>query len=114
MIAFLRIIVIRHHSEEASMMNTLPKSLTIAFLAVSILISGLTVDFGGAQNTAAGTVETQRSADQLLSRYLRFGRITADDGLSSNQIYNIAQDNHDFVWSILEDKSGVLWVGTED
>ena len=34
------------------MMNTLPKSLTIAFLAVSILISGLNTDFVGAQNTA--------------------------------------------------------------
>jgi hypothetical protein len=36
-------------------MNILPKSLTIAFLAVSIFISGINVDFVGAQNTAAGT-----------------------------------------------------------
>ena len=53
MIAFLRIIVIRHLSKGASMMNTLPKSLTIAFLAVFIFISGLTVDFADAQDTAA-------------------------------------------------------------
>ncbi len=34
------------------MMSTVHKSLTIAFLAVSIFISGLTVDFVGVQNTA--------------------------------------------------------------
>jgi len=32
-------------------MNTLPKSLAVAILAVFIFISGLTVDFAGAQNT---------------------------------------------------------------
>jgi ABC-type amino acid transport substrate-binding protein len=52
MIAFLRIVVIRHHSGGTSMMNTLPKSLTIAFLAVSIFISGFNVDLVGAQNKA--------------------------------------------------------------
>ena len=34
------------------MINTLHKSVTIAFLAVSIFISGLNVDFAGAQNKA--------------------------------------------------------------
>jgi hypothetical protein len=34
------------------MMNILHKSLTIAFLAASIFVSGLSVDFVGAQNTA--------------------------------------------------------------
>jgi len=34
-----------------TLMNTLPKSLTIAILAVSIFISGSNVDFVGAQNT---------------------------------------------------------------
>ena len=80
------------------MLNTLHKYLTIAFLAVSIFISGVTVDFASAQDKAAGTAETQRSADPLLSRYLRFDRLTTEDGLSSNQIYNVVQDNHGFMW----------------
>jgi ligand-binding sensor domain-containing protein len=78
------------------MMNTLYKSLTIAFLAASIFISGLNVDFVGAQDTAAGSAASRRSDDPLLSRYLRFDRLTADDGLSS-----------------FEDRSGNLWLGTE-
>jgi len=40
-------------------MNTLHKSLTIVFLAVSIFISGLNVDFVGAQNTALEPVTIQ-------------------------------------------------------
>lgn len=36
-------LVIRHHSEGTSMLNTLHKSLTIAILAASIFISGLSV-----------------------------------------------------------------------
>lgn len=80
------------------MMNTLPKSLTIAFLAISVFISGLTVDFAGAQNTAVSTVASRRSADQVLSRYLKFGRLTSEDGLSNVQITGIAQDNLGFIW----------------
>ena len=79
-------------------MNTLHKSLTIAFLAVSIFISGLTVDFAGAQDTAAGTAASRRSGDPLLSRYLRFGRLTTEEGLSSDQAWHVAQDNHGFMW----------------
>jgi len=41
------------------MMDTLHKSLTIAFLAVSIFISGLNVDFVGAQNAALEPVTIQ-------------------------------------------------------
>jgi hypothetical protein len=44
-------------------MKTLHKTLTIAFLAVSIFISGLTVDFVGAQNTVASTAATQKPAE---------------------------------------------------
>ena len=80
------------------MMSTLHKSLTIAFLAVSIFISGLTVDFAGAQDTAAGTAASRRSGDPLLSRYLRFGRLTTEEGLSSDQAWHVAQDNHGFMW----------------
>ena len=40
-------------------MNTLHKSLTTAFLAVSILISGFNVDFAGAPNTALEPVTIQ-------------------------------------------------------
>jgi hypothetical protein len=65
-------------------MNTLPKSLAVAILTVFIFISGLTVDFASAQNTAAGSAAFRRPADLLLSKYLRFGRLTAEDGLSNN------------------------------
>jgi ABC-type nitrate/sulfonate/bicarbonate transport system substrate-binding protein len=41
------------------MMNILQKPLTIAFLAASIFISGLNVDFVGAQNTALEPVTIQ-------------------------------------------------------
>jgi hypothetical protein len=81
-----------------TLMKTLQKSLTIAFLAVSILISGLTVDFVGAKNTAAGTAASRPPADLLLSRYLRFDRLSSEDGLSNVQIRGIAQDNHGFMW----------------
>ncbi len=75
------------------MMNSLHKSLTIAFLAISIFISGLNVNFVGAQNTAVDPAASRRPADLLLSPYLRFGRLTAEDGLSSDQIFNLTQDN---------------------
>jgi len=80
------------------MINTLPKSLTIAFLAVSIFISGLNVDLVGAQNTAAGTAASRIPEDPLQSRYLRFGRLTTEDGLSGNQAYHVAQDSYGFMW----------------
>jgi hypothetical protein len=86
MIAFLRTVVIRHHSEGTNMMDTLLKSLTIAFLAVSAFISGLTVDFVGAQNPAVGPAVSRRPENLLLSRHLRFGRLTSEDGLSNEQI----------------------------
>jgi hypothetical protein len=98
MIAFLRIVVIHYRSEGPHIMNTLPKSLTIAILAVSILISGLTVDFAGAQNTAAGATASRRPEDQLLSPYLRFGRLTAEDGLPNIQVRGVTQDKNDFLW----------------
>ena len=52
-------------------MNTLPKSLAVAILAVFIFISGLNVDFVGAQNTAVDPAASRRPADLLESRYLR-------------------------------------------
>jgi ligand-binding sensor domain-containing protein len=80
------------------MMNTLHKSLTIAFLAVSIFISGLTVDFVGAQSTIASPAASRHPADLVLSRYLRFSRFTAQDGLSSDQTRNVFQDKRGFMW----------------
>ncbi|MGD9361593.1 MAG: two-component regulator propeller domain-containing protein, partial [Desulfobacterales bacterium] len=80
------------------MLNTLQKSLAIAFLAVSIFISGLTVDLAGAQDRAPGTAASRRSGDPLLSRYLRFGRLTTKDGLSSDQTRNVVQDKLGFMW----------------
>jgi hypothetical protein len=86
------------------MMSTLYKSLTISFLAVLILHAVFTVDFAGAQNTAAGTAETQRSADPLLSRYLRFDRLTTEDGPSGDQAYHIAQNRYGFMWFATADE----------
>jgi hypothetical protein len=80
------------------MMNTLYHFLTIAFLAVSLFISGLTVDIVSAQDTAEDAASARRPADLLQSRYLRFGRLTSDDGLSNDQIRGIAQDNYGFMW----------------
>ena len=80
------------------MMKTLHKSVTIAFLAVSIFISGSNVEFAGAQNTAADTAVSRRPADLLLSRYIRFSRLTTEDGLSSDQAYHVAQDGYGFMW----------------
>ena len=74
------------------------KSLTIAFLAVSILISGLSVDFAGAQDTAVGPAASRRPAVLLQSNYVRFGRLTSEDGLSNEQIWGIVQDNQGFMW----------------
>ena len=56
--------------------------LAVAILPVFIFISGFNVDLVGAQDTAAGPAASQRPADLLQSRYLRFDRLTADDGLS--------------------------------
>ncbi|MBT8332748.1 MAG: transporter substrate-binding domain-containing protein, partial [Deltaproteobacteria bacterium] len=44
-------------------MNTLPKSLGVAILTVFIFISGLNVDFAGAQNTAADPAATKKPAE---------------------------------------------------
>jgi hypothetical protein len=98
MVAFLRIVVIHYRSEGPHIMNTLSKSLTIAFLAVSIFISGSKVDFAGAQDTAVDSTASQHSADPLQSRYLRFARLTAKDGLSTNQTFHSDQDSYGFMW----------------
>jgi ligand-binding sensor domain-containing protein len=74
------------------------KSMSTALLSIFIFIAGLTVDFVVAQNTAASPAVSRRPVDPMLSRYLRFGRLTSEDGLSSNQTYNVVQDNHGFMW----------------
>ena len=79
-------------------MNTVYKSLTIAFLAFSIFILGLSVESAGAQDTAAGAAASRRPMDPILSVYLIFGRITTEDGLSNNQTRNLAQDKHGSMW----------------
>jgi PAS domain S-box-containing protein len=40
----------------------------------------------------------QHSEDLLNSKYLRFARLTTEDGLSGDQTYHIAQDSHGFMW----------------
>jgi PAS domain S-box-containing protein len=81
-----------------TLMNTLPKSLAVAILTVFIFISGLSVDFVGAQDTAEGSVSDRRPADLLLSKYLRFGRITTENGLSNDNIWGITKDSYGFMW----------------
>ena len=78
--------------------KALHKSLSIAILSISIFILGLSVDFAGAQNMAAGPAASRPLADPLLSRYLRFGRLTSEDGLSNDQAYHVAQDSYGFMW----------------
>ena len=79
-------------------MSTVHKSLTIAFLVVSIFISGLSVDFVGAQNTSADQAASRRPADLTLSPYLKFRRLTTEDGLSNDQTFGLAQDKRGFMW----------------
>ena len=79
-------------------MYTLHKSLTMALLAVSIFISGLTFDFVGAQDSAVGMKASRRPVDLILSPYLKFRRLTAEDGLSSDQTWDLAQDKRGFMW----------------
>ncbi len=88
----------KNRKRTGTLMNILHKSLTIAFLAVSIFISGLTVDFVGAQNTAAGTASSRRPVDLTLSPYLKFRRLTTEDGLSNDQTWDLAQDKRGFMW----------------
>jgi len=80
------------------MMNIPYNFLTIAFLAISIFISGLTVDLVSAQNSAEGEVAALHPTNLLQSRYLRFGRLTSDDGLSNDQVRGVAQDKYGFIW----------------
>ena len=58
MIVFLRIVFIITILRGTSMMSTLHKSLTIAFLAVSFFISGLNADLVSAQRSAPNPVVT--------------------------------------------------------
>ena len=76
------------------MINILHKYLTIAFLVFTIFILGLNVEPAGAQDTAVGTAASRRPADEPLSRFLRFGRLSAAEGLSNDQIRGIVQDKH--------------------
>jgi signal transduction histidine kinase/ligand-binding sensor domain-containing protein/CheY-like chemotaxis protein len=80
---------------------TLQKSLTIAILAVLILVSGPTFDPASAKKNAAGTTASQLPDDPLLSRYLRFTRITSEDVLSGDHTRNVVQDQR-----------GIMWIGT--
>ena len=80
------------------MLNTLHKPLTIAILAVSIFISGSNVDLISAQNTVVGPAIARRTVDLTLSQYLKFRRLTAADGLSSDQTWDLAQDKSGFMW----------------
>jgi hypothetical protein len=47
---------------------------------------------------AAATPFDLPPAEIPLSKYLRFGSLTSEDGLSNDQVRGIAQDNHGFMW----------------
>jgi hypothetical protein len=68
------------------MMSTLHRSLTITFLAVSIFISGIIVDFVGAQDKIADPAASRRPVNPMLSLYLKFGRLTSKNGLSNDSV----------------------------
>jgi len=48
--------------------------------------------------TSVNPQPKQYSEDLLNSQYLRFARLTTEDGLSGDQTYHIAQDSHGFMW----------------
>jgi ligand-binding sensor domain-containing protein len=80
------------------MLNTLQKFLTIAILAVFIFISALSADLVGAQGTATGPKSSRTLSNPLMSRYLRFVRLTAEDVLSGDHTRNVVQDQRGFMW----------------
>ena len=80
------------------MMNTLHKSLIIAFLVVSFFLPCLNVNLVAAQVTATGNAASRRPVDLTLSPYLKFRRLTAEDGLSSDQAWDLAQGKRGFMW----------------
>ena len=47
--------------------------------------------------STAGAAASRRPADLILNQYLKFSRLTSEDGLSNDQIRGIAQDNHGFI-----------------
>jgi signal transduction histidine kinase/ligand-binding sensor domain-containing protein/DNA-binding response OmpR family regulator len=47
---------------------------------------------------AVEKLTSRRSADSVMSRYLRFNRLTNEEGLSNNQTYGFAQDKDGFIW----------------
>ena len=64
MLFILRIHVIFHHTWGRNIMNTLPKSLSIAFLALYIFISGLSADLVRAQSSAPELMVTLTPVSQ--------------------------------------------------
>lgn len=96
--------------------------------------------------SAVGAAPALRPAGEPPSQYLKFGRLTTENGLSNDSIWGIAQDSQGFMWfgtddglnrydgsdfklyrhdpedpyslsgtairEMLEDHTGVLWVGT--
>lgn len=61
--------------------KSLRKSLAIACLAAAVFISGVRGDFVGAQDTETDPMVSRRPDEPILSRYLRFNRITTEEGL---------------------------------
>jgi signal transduction histidine kinase/ligand-binding sensor domain-containing protein/DNA-binding NarL/FixJ family response regulator len=48
--------------------------------------------------SAAGTAASRRTVDLTLSPYLKFWRLTTEDGLSNNQVFGVVQDQDGFMW----------------
>lgn len=53
--------------------------------------------------TPAATMSDLPAAEIPPSKYLRFARLTAKDGLSNDQTWGIAQDNYGFMWFATSD-----------
>ena len=84
-------------------MKSILKPLIINFLLVSVSILGLNPNFVRAQDLATDLTAPVRHDELIESRYSKFYRLTAEDGLSSDQ-----------AWELAYDKQGFMWFGTAD
>ena len=84
-------------------MNLIQKSLAITYFLVFIFTTGLSIDSVCAQDRSADQVASRRLADVISSPYLKFDRLTIEDGRSSNKI-----------WAVVQDHQGFMWFGTAD
>lgn len=90
-----------------------PSHVTIAawFLAIALLATACGVPTSPATTepslqptaTPATTISDLPPAEIPTSKYLRFARLTTEDGLSNDQVRGIVQDSHGFIWITTND-----------